>query len=329
MTAIDFQGGSHGNYLEFVCNKFLAKIPVAIDTPFNSLGASHGKQYLDKKEFVCDHYSVFKEPIPPGRVVSIQITTDDLLALQCISLLRAGDYDINPDQLDINTYNKLNNRDYRWVLDNLCDKYFTDQILTSYQAIADPSWPCITSIAEYSQLPESIRTECETVHGLQLYQFGAESPDCPRYILREFFKFGFAKPNEHGFIVHQHLMQYNSEHNVYVFPYSSFYQLDTFTVEISKLATWMNVLFEPNSDFVSLHNEFLKRQVYKTIKHDCDVIVDKIIHGDDFVLPKLNVVQEAYIDSRIEHLTGVSVPLNQTEWYSHSQQIRNLYERRH
>ena len=44
---IDFIGGSHGNFLEFVCNVFIAKIKTANFLPFNSAGASHNKQYLE------------------------------------------------------------------------------------------------------------------------------------------------------------------------------------------------------------------------------------------------------------------------------------------
>jgi len=328
MTPIDFMGGSHGNFLEFVCNKFLAKVPVAADIPFNLYGASHGKQYLGKKEFVCAHYSVFGEPVPAGKVISIQITQDDLLALQCISLLRAGDYDINPNQLEVNTYNKLNNRDYRWVLDNLCNKYFDNQVAESYQAIADPNWPCVTSVDEYNQLPEPIRVECEQVHSLQLYQFNSEHPDCPRYILREFFKFGFANPDKHGFIAHQQLMQYTSEHSVYIFPYSSFYDTDVFVTEVVKLSNWMGLSFTPDEEFVTLHQEFLKRQVYKNVKQDCESIVEKIMLGEQFRLPSLDVIQEAYIEARIEQLTGIQMPLNQHKWFFNSIEIQNLYERR-
>ena len=89
MIHIDFQGGAHGNYLEFVCNKIAG---VTVNTPFNSLGASHSKQYTGIKIFHADHYSFLHKPFVFNKIISIQIDTDDLLLLQQISLLREGDY---------------------------------------------------------------------------------------------------------------------------------------------------------------------------------------------------------------------------------------------
>jgi hypothetical protein len=50
MIYIDFVGGAHGNYLEFICNKFLAGVDCN-ELPFNALGASHDKGYKGEKQF--------------------------------------------------------------------------------------------------------------------------------------------------------------------------------------------------------------------------------------------------------------------------------------
>ena len=55
MIYIDFQGGAHGNYLEYVCNRFLANIETNA-SPFDSLGASHIKKYATPKQFSAWHY---------------------------------------------------------------------------------------------------------------------------------------------------------------------------------------------------------------------------------------------------------------------------------
>ena len=98
MIYIDFQGGAHGNYLEFVCNKILAKIKTNGPTPFNTLGSSHSKKYLEPQVFQMGHYSFESTPIPNNsKVIAVTVTIDDLLLLQSISLLRAGDRIIDPD----------------------------------------------------------------------------------------------------------------------------------------------------------------------------------------------------------------------------------------
>ena len=81
MIHIDFQGGAHGNYLEFVCNKIVG---ATVGSPFNSLGASHAKHYTGKKMFYADHYSFWPKPFKFDKIISIQIDTDDLLQLQQI-----------------------------------------------------------------------------------------------------------------------------------------------------------------------------------------------------------------------------------------------------
>ena len=129
MIQIDFQGGAHGNYLEFVCNTMCGVTGNVL--PFNSAGASHSKQYIGKKVFYADHYSYQGKDLGE-KVVSIQITNNDLLPLLQISLLRAGDYGYDNNNLEVDTYNKLNNSDYRWVLDKLIDGFFKDQIQQSY-----------------------------------------------------------------------------------------------------------------------------------------------------------------------------------------------------
>jgi hypothetical protein len=56
-VSIDFVAGSHGNFLEFVCNKFLGKLDINF-SPFNAAGASHIKSqsFLKNRLFVADHY---------------------------------------------------------------------------------------------------------------------------------------------------------------------------------------------------------------------------------------------------------------------------------
>jgi hypothetical protein len=214
MIAIDFQGGAHGNYLEFVCNKIAG---VTHGIPFNSSGAAHSKQYIAKKIFAANHYSFTPTAFPSNRIISIQISIDDLLPLQQISLLRAGDYGYDNDALDQNTYHKLNNNDYKWVLKQLIDSFFTNQIKESYDAIKDPSWPSVSNKAEYNQLPQWIKDECKNIHNLTLLELNEQTPDCPRSVLREFFQVGFMNPLRHGFITQQSVVNYSDDCDIFVF----------------------------------------------------------------------------------------------------------------
>jgi hypothetical protein len=325
MIYIDFQGGAHGNYLEFVCNKFLANVN-SIGDPFNLLGASHDKQYLGEKKFEAWHYFEFrgkKTIIENSKIISIQIQSDDLLPLTSVSLLRAGDHNIDNNQLEINTYNKWNNDDYRWVLENLLNSFFQSQIQKSYNAVKDDSWPIVDNFNDFKSLPLWIQDECIDIHNLQLLELTSESPDCPRHILREFFKLGFKYPKQAGFITQQQKMTYESVNNVYVFSYACFYDTIAFTQELTKIADWGGYNFLPTDAFYELHNKFLQRQTYKDSKKFCDQLLIKIFNNELFALPKLDLLQESYLTAHIELQYNVELPNNNT-WFMHSQEILNV-----
>lgn len=326
MIYIDFQGGAHGNYLEFVCNKFLAKTKTE-GLPFNTLGASHAKTYLEPGVFVKGHYS-FEHPgttynarIPNNsKVIAVTVTNDDLLPLQSISLLRAADRNIDPDQLEINTYNKWNNGNYQWVLDNLINGFFKDQLTSSYNAVKDESWPDISTVEEFKKLPDWMREECINIHNLVLYELDNDNPHCPRNVLREFFKLGFKNPEQTGFIAQQKKMIYDSSNKVSIFPYSCFYNTDQFITELESLAGWLGYDFEPTEEFIDLHKVFLSKQPYKDSKIHCDTILERIKNKEEFVLPKLNLLEESYLTAHIELCYNIELS-NNLQWFQNSKEI--------
>ena len=323
MTYIDFQGGAHGNYLEFICNKFLAKVKTA-ELPFNSLGASHAKGYTDNVEFKAWHYFEYrgvKTEFTGSRIISIQINHDDLLTLSSVSLLRAGDHNINNNELEVNTYNKWNNEDYKWVLDNLINGFFKDQVESAYNAVKGETWPNISSVAEFKKLPSWMQDECINVHNLQLLELTAESPDCPRNVLREFFKLGYKYPEQSGFITQQEKMTYDASNDVRTFPFASFYDIDYFINELGKLADWLGYTFVADTEFINVHNAFLSNQPYKNSKKYCDKILEKIFSNEIFEFPKLDLFQESYLAANIELRYNIELP-NNLVWSNNSQQIK-------
>ena len=296
MIHIDFQGGAHGNYLEFVCNKIAG---IAIGTPFNSAGASHNKLYTAKKIFYSDHYSFRPRPMVFDKIISIQVDTDDLLLLQQISLLRAGDFGYDNNQLEIDTFNKLNNRQYKWVLENIVRNFFANQIQNSYNAVRDPAWPDVTTIEDFRNLPDWIKKECSEQHKLELLELSPERPDCPRSILQEFFQIGFLHPEQHGFIVRQQQAKYDSTKQVYQWPFRCFYDITVFLQEIKKVAEWAEISYTCQSDIEELHNEFLQRNPYKNSKVRCNTIIKEIQSGKPPNLDNINLVEEAYINAKL------------------------------
>lgn len=325
MIYIDFQGGAHGNFLEFVCNKFLANIPTD-GNPFNKLGASHNKKYLSEIEFKAGHYFEFrgiKTVFEQEKIISIQFHKNDLLAISSISLLRAGDHNIDNNLLHINTYNKWNNINYRHVLDTLKDSFFTNQIRDSYNAVRDVSWPDVRNLADFKNLPNWIQEECLTQHNLTLLELTPESPDCHRNILREFFKEGFKNPKDASFIKEQEKMTYHTSNHVYVFKFGAFYNTELFFDEITRIAKWLGYEFNVTTELLQLHQEFLSKQPYKNSKSFCDKILKRINDRESFLLPKLDLFQESYIAACIELQYNTILPNNET-WFTHSNEILDV-----
>jgi len=300
MIAIDFQGGAHGNFLEFVCNT-MANIKTG-GLPFNATGASHNKLYLTPALFYANHFSFNNIELPGNRVIAIKIDIDDLLPLSQISLLRAGDYGHDNDKLEIDTYNKLNNVDYRWVLDNILASFFVDQIKNSYDAVKDSLWPTISNLNDFENLPDHIKKECIEVHKLQLLELSEFRPDCSRHILREFFQIGFSNPENHGFIVQQHRMNYDKSIDVYNFPFGAFYNTQQFLNQIELIADWAKIKYNTQKQIADLHELFLAKQPYKDSKNKCDQIVQRVVETNDVNMPKINLIEEAYVNAMLEKI---------------------------
>ena len=298
MIHIDFQGGAHGNYLEFVCN-VIAGVEVDV-LPFNKLGASHKKFYKSQQIFYAGHYSYSNVPFTFDKIVSIQIATTDLLQLQQISLLRAGDYNYDNNLLEINTFNKLNTVHYKWVLDTLIDNFFVNQVRQSYNAVKDTSWPDINTIDDFKKLPIWIQDECRIQHNLKLFELSSELPDCPREVLREFFQIGIENPVKMGFMARQLDVKYSESLQIYIFPFSCFYNTNQFLLEIEKLADWAQLSYNCQDRIIKIHEEFLIRQPYKDSIHKCDNLVEQILTNNSVLLPELDLLEEAYINAKLK-----------------------------
>lgn len=123
--AIDFVAGSHGNFLETICNHGFGF--TTRENNFLPIGTSHVKssQYKASRVFVADHYFQKNQNFLNSfnKIISIRFTQDDLLILSSVSLLRAGDYGIDNQTLEIDTVSKLNNRHYSHIISEIKNAY--------------------------------------------------------------------------------------------------------------------------------------------------------------------------------------------------------------
>jgi len=278
---IYFQGGTHGNFLEFFLNQFLANVSMHQDTPFAANGAAHNKRYAEEPVFKCQEGP---HNLDQGKVIVIQAQHEDLLPLLCISFLRTGDFGVDPERLHEDTWEIMDNRDYRPVRDHIKSMFFTD---------TDE-------------------------------KFDEENPNCPKRILREYFKLGFKNQESIPYIV-----SHATSDDVFVFPYIEFYNTSKFMIRVNMLADWLDMPKPSNMmDTLKLHSDFLSRQIYRNVKKDADRVVTDVLNNKEFDIPNLNVIQQGYVDHCIEEATGIEMPTDNNNWFTTSQEIHKHIEER-
>ena len=119
MIYIDFFGGSHGNFLEFLISKYVLQIrEYQNHLPFTSTGTSHIKPDIhngQKNSCTARHYSFFKEyqnnllhKIKSNDLlIRINIPTEDIYYSVYNASTRGGDIRMDLDQLEIDTIRKI------------------------------------------------------------------------------------------------------------------------------------------------------------------------------------------------------------------------------
>ena len=277
-VSIDFVAGSHGNFLEFVCNKFLGKLDINF-SPFNELGSSHVKtqSYLDNRVFRAAHYVLNRYELTK-KVIKITFEPDDLLALSSVCFLRAGETNIDINSLEQNTFFKLNNEFYKNLIEEINNAY-----------------PKIT-LSEHS-------------------------PHCPRYILREFFKFGFRDCHTHGLLLELKKMNYSLDHQVFDFAFEKFYNTEMFVDQIKALAKWCNTNIKNVDKLVELHQQFLDKQIFKNSKIQADGVISAVQQKQEMPIFALSLLQESYINGVLERMYNIEMPFAQPVYFSNTNEI--------
>lgn len=284
MIAIDFVPGSHGNYLEFVLNKLLMGNKISQKTPFDNTGASHIKteNYLNNSVVRAKHFFLRKKNLQIYKNV-VSIRFGYDDLLPLMSVSLQRAGNCNViSNLELDTYKKLSIRHYIKLRKNL--------------------------YASYSDL-------------LFDENFNPKN-DCPRYILREFFKFAFKNVENNGYIQELNRMKYNEAQKVYNFEYLNFYDTDKFIKELLKLKKFFNLEYISSLGSIELlHNEFLSNQPQSVYKNQCNNIIDQVVNNMAAPIAPLTLLQESYINANLENIYKVEMPFQQEEYFKNTKEI--------
>lgn len=274
---IDFVAGSHGHFLETTLNKYF-KIADVNGGAFTSAGTSHRltNDYVNQRLFYAEHWSErYKSALDNvSQLISIKFDQDDLLLLSSVSLLRAADLNINNDDLEFNTVNKLNNVFYQDTLELLYQSYpFLDR----------------------------------------------NNPDIPRYVLREFYKFGFRNTEINGYWLKQKDLVYHCK--AFYFNFKDFYNIELFVARIKELELFLDRAFDFSTDFYQQYQKFISFIPYIGHKAMCDDIVLCVQQGKDITIPKLTLFQESYINGQLENIFNKEMPFHQDSYFTSTKDV--------
>jgi hypothetical protein len=138
----------------------------------------------------------------------------------------------------------------------------------------------------------------------------------PRYVLREFYKFGFKNPDSNGYWLKKQSMVYPDHSDVCYFDFSSFYNVDQFVLNIKNVEKFIEKKFEFSSEFYQHHDKFLSFIPYQNHKQQCDRIINSVKSNSDINIPKLTLFQESYINGCLENIYRKEMPFRQDRYFT-------------
>lgn len=283
---IDYYPGSHGNFLEFVCNKIAGVTPDILD-PFVSSGAAHRQFESPYRKFRSEHWSMSNMIFPSKKIISIRFTEHDTLPLLEISYLRAGIAAFDINTADVNTYYKLTPT----LINVIKQDYYHTYVYDKFSTVD----PLIATLRDVDSVSGHIEQLLLQKYNIKLLKLDADHPDCPRHILRDFFeRQGLLLP-----LYQLAKMMYDSTFDVYEFPYINFYNEDAFIDQLKKLASWANLQYNNYDSIREYHRQFMIRQPYAHSKQKCDQIIENIINNSGMVPDVALLLEEAYINREL------------------------------
>jgi hypothetical protein len=145
-------------------------------------------------------------------------------------------------------------------------------------------------------------------------------PSIPRYVLREFYKFGFRDTSINGYWKKQQQMKYQNCEVCY-FDFASFYNIEKFVKNINLVEKMVNLKFEFTDEFYKMHNKFLSFIPYVEHKQQCDDIIDCVCQSIEINIPQLTLFQESYINGQLENIFKKEMPFHQDNYFTSTNDV--------
>lgn len=146
-------------------------------------------------------------------------------------------------------------------------------------------------------------------------------PDIPRNVLREYFKFGFRDHNINGLWQKQQHMLSIEVQDEFTVPLKNIYDVNKLAQTLQDLAVWLERPWQLDDWFVDLHSRFVAKIPYLNDQKVCDHVIRAVINQQHTHIPKLSLMQESYVNGRLERLFGKEMPFYQTEYFTNTKDM--------
>jgi len=157
---------------------------------------------------------------------------------------------------------------------------------------------------------------------LQSYPFlNRSDKNIPRYVLREFYKFGFRDPLQNGYWKKLKQLTYDNQSRVFYFNLKDFYDINLYVARIKELEIFLDRRFEFSREFYQQHQKFISFIPYIDHKSQCDSIVSCVQQEKEIDIPKLTLFQESYINSKLENMFNKEMPFHQDRYFTSTKDV--------
>ena len=315
MIYIDHRPGTNGEWLEYVCNKWLGDTPAKGNYP----DICWDQEYIKNKKFRADTYTIHRLDTLEGLgmdmtkstgftnvtylrdvpVVRLTIDVDDILPVMCTMLDTPQFSGCSPENLETDTFLKLNCQQHKPVLKGIQEYLNSDDGVSAYNGFKAEHWPDIESYSDFLKLPEEIQQEC-LENGINFYtELSETNTDCPRWILRDYFRSHFEAKDDHKFLVQQKATVFDESCRVHNFTYKQLQSYGTFRQAIREISDYTKMPVV-GLGLLEEYSNFIKGVRYLNAHDECEQLISDIMAGIN--IAPVNVIYEAYIQTRLEEL---------------------------
>lgn len=272
MIHIDYTGGSYGNFLAYIINRYIYQLESANFYPFNKDGAAHvtTADYIDKSLVTAKHYShnlkYFSDPVNFSKddvLIRIYVDRPNIYHVFYNGVVRAGGFSLDIDHPEIDTIKKL-------------------------EALRK----------DKKDNPHSL---LKLNYDHIIKEFGLRK-NYPRSGLRNFY-YATLREDEFGLDLMNNFINFDVRSTIYV-QVQSFLSLNEFIKELTKIALVVNRRFNYDKSFIDMYNNFINKNEGWSSQIKCNKIINDILLGNSVDI-KVNILEEAWINCNITQMFDI------------------------